>query len=49
MADEVRKELEAMTGTRGFGAVTVQSLYNWPDTASRRARYQITVEVVAHV
>lgn len=49
MADEVRSELEAMSGTCGFGAVTVQSIYNWPDAQSRRARYQLTVEATAHV
>lgn len=49
MADEVRKELEAMTGEDGLGAVTVQSVYNWPDTRARKARYQMTVGVVAHI
>ena len=49
MADAVRRELEAMTGTGGLGAVTVQSIYNWPDMKSRKARYQMTVNVTAHV
>ena len=49
MADAVRKELEAMTGIGGLGAVTVQSIYNWPDPHSRRARYQLTVNATAHV
>ncbi|MBQ9002190.1 MAG: hypothetical protein IJ087_10085 [Eggerthellaceae bacterium] len=49
MADDVRSELKELTGTGGFGAVTVQSIYNWPDPQSRKARYQLTVSVVAHV
>ena len=49
MADAVRCELEDMTGTGGFGAVTVQSIYNWPDPLSRKARYQLTVNATAHV
>ena len=49
MADQVRRDLEAMTGTAGFGAVTVQSIYNWPDPSTRKARYQLTVEATAHV
>ena len=49
MADEVCRELEAMSGTGGFGAVTVQSVYNWPDAQSRKARYQIVVSATAHV
>ena len=49
MADAVRKDLEAMTGTGGFGAVTVQTMYNWPDPLSRKARYQLTVDATAHV
>ena len=49
MADAVRCELEAMTGTCGLGAVTVQSIYNWPDPLSRKARYQLTVNATAHV
>ena len=49
MADAVRKDLESLTGTGGFGAVTVQSIYNWPDPQSRKARYQLTVDATAHV
>ena len=49
MADCVRKDLVAMTGTGGFGAITVQSIYNWPDPSTRMARYQLTVEATAHV
>ena len=49
MADAVRCDLEAMTGTLGFGSVTVQSIYNWPDPLSRKARYQLTVNATAHV
>ena len=49
MADAVRCELVAMTGTGGFGAVTVQSIYNWPDAKARKARYQLVVSAVAHV
>ena len=49
MADAVRCELEAMTGTRGFGAVSVQSIYNWPDPLTRKARYQLTVDATAHI
>ena len=48
MADAVRIDLESLTGTGGFGAVTVQSIYNWPDPQSRRARYQLTVDATAH-
>lgn len=49
MADDVRGELEAMAGTGGLGAVTVQSIYNWPDPSSRKSRYQLTVDATAHV
>lgn len=49
MADAVRRDLISLTGTGGFGAVTVQSIYNWPDPLTRRARYQITVDATAHV
>lgn len=49
LADAVRGDLASITGTGGFGAVTVQSIYNWPDPLSRRARYQLTVEATAHV
>lgn len=49
MADAVRAALIAMTGTSGLGAVTVDSIYNWPDAQSRKARYQLTVTAVAHV
>ena len=49
LADAVRVDLEGMTGTGGFGAVTVQSIYNWPDPQSRKSRYQLTVDATAHV
>ena len=49
MADDVRTVLEELTGTRGFGAVSVTSLYNWPDAQSRKARYQLVVDATAHV
>ena len=49
MADAVRCDLEAMTGTGGLGAVTIQSIYNWPDPLSRKARYQLVVNATAHV
>ncbi len=49
MADAVRIDLESFTGTGGFGAVSVQSIYNWPDPQSRKARYQLTVNATAHV
>jgi hypothetical protein len=49
MADAVRCDLESLTGTGGFGAVTVESIYHWPDLQSRKARYQLTVDATAHV
>ena len=49
MADDVRTVLEELTGTRGFGAVSVTSIYNWPDAQSRKARYQLVVDATAHV
>ena len=49
MADAVRRELEAMTGEGGLGAVSVTSIYNWPDLQSRRHRYQLVVDITAHV
>lgn len=49
MAYEVRNVLEGLTGERGFGAVRVTSLYNWPDSKSRKARYQLVVDATAHV
>ena len=49
MADAVRGDLRSMAGTRGLGAVSVDSIYNWPDPQTRKARYQMTVGVTAHV
>lgn len=49
LADTVRSDLESLTGTLGLGAVRVQSIYNWPDPESRRARYQLTVQATAHI
>ena len=49
MADAVRGELYEMQGTGGLGGISVESLYNWPDMQSRRARYQMTVGVTAHI
>lgn len=49
LADGLRADLESMAGTEGLGAVSVQSIYNWPDPQSRKARYQLTVAATAHV
>ena len=49
MAEAVRAELEGLEGTRGLGAVKVSSLYNWPDPSTRKARYQLVVELAAHI
>lgn len=49
MADELARALESLSGTLGLGRVRVQSLYNWPDPQTRRARYQLTVEATAHI